>query len=57
MHEALDIICKNIKKECNCKVLSNVYDLKERAPNLQRVLAVTLPKRDVECDKTGENGT
>ena len=53
--EALDIICKNVERRARrCEVTkSSVYDLKERAPILHRVLAVPLQKREGKCNKTG----
>ena len=52
--EALDIICKNIERRARCCEVkkSSVYDLKERAPILHRVLAAPLQKPKVKCDKT-----
>ena len=35
------------------KFKSSVYDLKERAPILQRVFAAPLQKREGKCNKTG----
>ena len=53
--EALDIICKNVERRARrCEVTkSSVYDLKDRAPILHRVLAAPLQKREGKCNKTG----